>query len=969
MLVAGVLGFVLALAGSASANVVTSMSHLVDATADVTSNEFASDARASDQIATFSDAVAVQAQGADGTAQANASLSTTVTSLSAALIDLRVVAAVSGTTTDTDTASGSNIPAVRGGGRTLFTVQITEPSTIALAGTLSGSSVVQTNVCAISRAMYSRIQPSAAAGAYFNTANTTTNCTTLGPSPIVAHTGTLGVGVYTVQVDARVETATSTGLAQQPALDGAAAADITVRITPTPVGCGTTVQVGRAVAEGNLVETAQGSGVWRAGPGQSVYVGGIELRPRIGGALVVDPQVRQLREEGAGVDAVIHGVAVPLAIGLIPVDQPSAQVVFNRNGTLMKSVFDFPVSGLGKITWTDGGRGANLEFEVDAEALIARFGRYKDVSAKPSLKLAVHLANCTGAQLSSAEVAVSELLFEPLVARRKVQVGVRNVIFKYSETNGIPSWTAGGEVVLPISASRVPGSPGISLGGNATVTGGEFAGAGVAVGGINQHIGQGVFLQRVSGNLATVPKFGFDMGVDATLGPVISGKQLVELTGSLKGFANAAADCPNGEDPIALVGTATIPSVASAGAGAVKLNDRGCLYATSTAMEKSIQVDAAFGQISNGEVPNPYAAVQGNLRGFAGTQGIEVEGGATITVPMIGSVGGQGLLSNTAVAGCARISFFSGGVVHRWTSGTPPQVFTGCDLGQWRVGAVSGTNAFGLHAVTAGGSRSFSLVAGLPFAAFSVVGADAAPRVRLTGPNGARFTSPTDGRALVGRNAVIVPVAHERRTYVFVRTPRAGAWTLSVTDGQATREFASANGLAKPRVSGRISGGGATRTLRYSVVPLPGQVVTFYERTANGVARRIGKARGASGTLTFTPTSTGQRARIEAVITQDGLPRDISVIARFTARLMPPAGLGARRAASALIVTWRRDRRAAGYVVEVRANNRRIFRTVTVATRVRIPSVPRSALQVVVVSTPVSGPASVAARRMVGPRR
>ena len=70
------------------------------------------------------------------------------------------------------------------------------------------------------------------------------------------------------------------------------------------------------------------------------------------------------------------------------------------------------------------------------------------------------------------------------------------------------------------------------------------------------------------------------------------------------------------------------------------------------------------------------------------------------------------------------------------------------------------------------------------------------------------------------------------------------------------------------------------QALDYTVAPIPGQRVTFYERTEDGMTKRIGRARGRAGRIVFTPVSSGQPARIEAAVEQNTLPRDTITIAR-----------------------------------------------------------------------------------------
>ena len=101
-----------------------------------------------------------------------------------------------------------------------------------------------------------------------------------------------------------------------------------VPTAPAAGTCGNTVlQVNRATVEGNLEETAPGSGIFRAGPGDKVFVGGFELLPRIGGELLVDTNTNSLSEGGEGVSVFFGIFPVPLDVDLLPTNLPEAHAL------------------------------------------------------------------------------------------------------------------------------------------------------------------------------------------------------------------------------------------------------------------------------------------------------------------------------------------------------------------------------------------------------------------------------------------------------------------------------------------------------------------------------------------------------------------------------------------------------------------------------------------------------------------
>jgi Tol biopolymer transport system component len=742
--------------------------------------------------------------------------------------------------------------------------------------------------------------------------------------------------------------------------------------------CGDTVlQLNRATVEGNLEETASGSGIFRAGPGEKVFVGGFELLPRIGGELLVDTNTNTLSEGGEGVSVFFGIFPVPLDVDLLPTNLPEATIPLNRDGTLLKALFSLPISGQVKAAWAEDGKATNLEFELEGEKLVGDFGSFQGAGVeKPSLKATASQKNCTGFDFTGAEVKADEISFIPTKLKVPKKLGLKNILFKYEENDGVSFWTGQGELILPT------GSGSLAVGGKVTIAGTKLGGVGLSTSGINRPIGYGVFLQSVAGELAFEPDFGFDFGVGATLGPEVQGKKLVKLTGNLRGFALAEGDCKNGKDPISLVATGSIPLVEELNAGAVKIEGVNCIYTDSLAMEQSPKIEAVFGEVVNGEVPNPAVAAKANLSGFVGADGINAEGGGSISIPVIGDVAGQALISTRAFAACGGVGFFSGGAAHVWGQNRT-DAFTGCDLSQWRVTAgasvfsrgLAGPLAFDAAGGTARTAATVTVGANVPFTGFSARGKKGAPRVRVTGPKGESFTS-RNGRAVVQRNVVMIPFEPERRTFVFIKSPSAGRWQVEAVDGAKLTEVRTAKGLPKPKVLGEVTGTGTTRTLSYAVERIPGQKVTFLERTDDGVAQTIGTATGATGRLAFAPASTGQPARIEAFVEQDGFPRDTIVVTGFTAtapaKAKPPARprkVRAKRARRGLAVSWKAVRRAARYRVDVLKGRRRVARRTVSATRLQLKRVPAARLRVEVRAASPSGALSPPGRTTLTARR
>src|ERR1019366_8787701 len=110
--------------------------------------------------------------------------------------------------------------------------------------------------------------------------------------------------------------------------------------------------------------------------------------------------------------------------------------------------------------------------------------------------------------------------------------------------------------------------------------------------------------------------------------------------------------------------------------------------------------------------------------------------------------------------------------------------------------------------------------------------------------------------------------------------------------------------------------------LSYSLNPIAGQQVTFAERQAKGF-RVIGSATGRRGTLVFSPSPDPGRSRtIEAMVTQDGHPREDATITHFNlARPTPlpaPKHLRVLRRGSTVEISFQPVAGAGGYGLAVR---------------------------------------------------
>lgn len=279
-----------------------------------------------------------------------------------------------------------------------------------------------------------------------------------------------------------------------------------------------------------------------------------------------------------------------------------------------------------------------------------------------------------------------------------------------------------------------------------------------------------------------------------------------------------------------------------------------------------------------------------------------------------GCVGAEAAVSDVGVGICADLGFThaGGGIVF------PSKIILfadSCDISPFRP---LGRTA---HPAAAGGAQSFKWGAGKPSGLVAVSAAGGPPTFTLSGPNGRTIHAGAEQRTA---DFVVVPHGADSTTYLFVRKPAAGTWTVTPDAGVDLTAVKVADGLPAPKVTAKLGGRGRARVLAYKIAPAAGQKVTFALRGARD-AQQIGSAHGAQGKLRFTvsPTASG-RQQVIARIVRNGVPREDVVVGHFNARplvLRAPRKLKVRRKSSRAKLSWSAVAGAKRYLVSFRLSD------------------------------------------------
>ena len=273
----------------------------------------------------------------------------------------------------------------------------------------------------------------------------------------------------------------------------------------------------------------------------------------------------------------------------------------------------------------------------------------------------------------------------------------------------------------------------------------------------------------------------------------------------------------------------------------------------------------------------------------------------------------------------------------------------GCDVGPFAAGAASAA-ASAEHVVQVQAGRRLLVLA--------VRGSDTAPKVTVDGPGGTHIVTPADAAGIRNATTLLVQAPEALTTFVLVRDPAPGRWTVT-GDGIASVRTAA------ERPSVEVSATVRKGRLHWRLRPQPGQRVTFIERGPR-TARTIVTTTRARGDVRYTPAPTlDKRRQIVAEVSQDGLPRETRTVARVNVkppRIGPVRGLKVTRAKA----TWKAQPAASSYAVALRFADGRT-RTLTV----RKPSVslkPGVPASVTVVAIGMDGRAGTSTAKRV-PKR
>ncbi|CAA9484791.1 MAG: hypothetical protein AVDCRST_MAG85-883 [uncultured Solirubrobacteraceae bacterium] len=498
------------------------------------------------------------------------------------------------------------------------------------------------------------------------------------------------------------------------------------------------------------------------------------------------------------------------------------------------------------FTWKLGGtftfdveRGVKLRgLPLTGKAALSLDGATRTLKVALTVSLPSVLGGVTGdtsIRVAPDGVAVADVKVTAGSARLG-RFELRDLSLAYaSPSRGVHHFDGAATIVLP-----APASPTVAAGLGFGVGDSYFRVAG-SVNGLNKPLSTGVFLQRIRFEVQVNPiKLSGGLGLSA--GPRVLGKEAVSIDGDFTYEQGPP-------DKYTVSGSGKLVDV-EVGSGTMT-------YQTDGKLDISAKV----------KIERYGIGFSGEITGWVdGSRAFNVQGSGSAKLGPA-TQGAEAVVSSVGIAACRRGFGPDVGFGYAW--GRDPEIFaSSCGIGPWIAQRPGGARA-----AQAGRFATFGIAPGTDVAAFSAVGVDRPPRIRVEGPRGEVIaTTPADPAAAVDDGRVLLFQHPESKTtYAAVKGAAAGTYKLVLeNDSAPATVLRAASSLPAPVVRAFVRGRGRDRRLSWSLRPQRGQRVTFYEQGPD-TRRRLVVTRARRGRIRFTvPDGRPGRRQIVAEVSQDG---------------------------------------------------------------------------------------------------
>ncbi len=240
--------------------------------------------------------------------------------------------------------------------------------------------------------------------------------------------------------------------------------------------------------------------------------------------------------------------------------------------------------------------------------------------------------------------------------------------------------------------------------------------------------------------------------------------------------------------------------------------------------------------------------------------------------------------------------------------------------------------------------------AGAPSPALKLYGQGGAPFVRVSGPSGSLSSTSSKGVDYSpGGTIRILRFKGNKyagpQTVVGLQNAKPGTYRVDRLPGPGILRSARATDQPDAKVTGKVTGKGRRRLLRWNVQPRDGQRVTFQEIQPGGAAKTIAiTTKGGRGKKRFTPAPGSGRRRVVAQFELNQMPAERVAVATFkppSPRLGKTLRLRLRRKGSRVRASWRRVSGATAYQVALKLSNGQWRFKTTHRRKVTLTRIPR----------------------------
>jgi len=692
-----------------------------------------------------------------------------------------------------------------------------------------------------------------------------------------------------------------------------------------------------------------GNGGARQSPGP-VLVNGVRIAPVAGKLVILDSVAGTGRLETTGAYSLGFGSAsidldTPLTIdGLASLGSQLSQRVIKFLGGDLPKLLDLPLKG--ELKWefatTDGGS-SKVTLSVGLPNI---FRPVPDGTIGPppprsvggvssasgiGFTVIANASNDKGVSFAG-KAKFSELYLFGKVKLKDVELGVDLGKRTFSGSAGISLAESGGAnakggigkdalltVTMEIGEGGLLGTPLKKLT--------------LAASQLEKFIGDGVYLQRIGGELgAGADLFGRPAVVLSTTGGASLGPRL-----KLPPFFEGEAVSMDGTMKL-MIPTDTPISVSLQAEGIGKIvdvpvSDQEIAYTSPGHIEMHGNIDATIAGFGL------FAAIRSSWFDTLGLDfNVEATGG--FRLPGLGAFGqliandreADGVFSKTGFAVCVGDNDERFGFGKRW--GQNLQTFSdSCDLGPFRRAEAAPAQA--------GGARSFTVARGTRVIAVAVRGVGAPPKLDAAGPGGAHAATPDGVEVIDDAVALVVQDPATATTWILLHRPAPGHWTVTPRAGSALARVDVADPLPPVRLAVHVTGHGGRRTLSWRMPKLPGHQLTLTELGTGTPARTLVRTRRASGRIAFATKGAAGPRRIVATVAHSGLPRTTRVVARYRSPAPPRLGRVTAIRRRGATLSWKRQAGADAYAVALTpTGGTTITATVRVA-RLKLPKAAR----------------------------